>query len=79
MPASKKFDYDGEDFYKAIGNLASRDFNDYEIAMHLGEEIRSIIRERNNKVIDEAETPDDIVLEDTENIPEGINPEVLSC
>lgn len=78
MGASKKFDYDGEDFYKAIGNLASRDFNDYEIAMHLGEEIRSIIRERNNRVIDEAETPDDIVLEDTENIPEGINPEVFS-
>lgn len=78
MGASRKFDYDGEDFYKAIGNLASRDFNDYEIAMHLGEEIRSIIRERNNRVIDEAETPDDIVLEDTENIPEGINPEVFS-
>ena len=78
MGASKKFDYDGEDFYKAIGNLAARDFNDYEIAMHLGEEIRSIIRERNNRVIDEAETPDDIVLEDTENIPEGINPEVFS-
>ena len=78
MGASRKFDYDGEDFYKAIGNLAARDFNDYEIAMHLGEEIRSIIRERNNRVIDEAETPDDIVLEDTENIPEGINPEVFS-
>jgi len=78
MGASRKFDYDGEDFYKAIGNLAARDFNDYEIAMHLGEEIRSIIRERNNRAIDEAETPDDIVLEDTENIPEGINPEVFS-
>lgn len=78
MPAQKKFDYDGEDFYTAIGNLASRDFNDYEIAMHLGEEVRSIIEKRNNEIIDKAETPDEIVLEDTEGIPDGLNPEVFS-
>lgn len=78
MSAQKKFDYDGQDFYTAIGNLASRDFNDYEIAMHLGEEVRKIIEGRNNKIIDDAETPDDIVLEDTENIPDGLAPEVFS-
>ena len=58
MSAQKKFDYDGQDFYTAIGNLASRDFNDYEIAMHIGEEVRKIIEDRNNKIIDDAETPD---------------------
>ena len=78
MSAQKKFDYDGQDFYTAIGNLASRDFNDYEIAMHLGEEVRKIIEDRNSKIIDDAETPDDIVLEDTENIPNGLAPEVFS-
>ena len=78
MSAQKKFDYDGQDFYTAIGNLASRDFNDYEIAMHLGEEVRKIIEDRNNEVIDKAETHDDIVLEDTENIPDGLTPEVFS-
>ncbi len=78
MSAQKKFDYDGKDFYTAIGNLASRDFNDYEIAMHIGEEVRKIIENRNNEVIDNAETPDDIVLEDTENIPDSLAPEVFS-
>ena len=78
MSAQKKFDYDGQDFYTAIGNLASRDFNDYEIAMHIGEEVRKIIEDRNNKIIDDAETPDDIVLEDTENIPDSLAPEVFS-
>ena len=78
MSAQKKFDYDGQDFYTAIGNLASRDFNDYEIAMHLGEEVRKIVEDRNNEVIDKAETPDDIVLEDTEIIPDGLTPEVFS-
>lgn len=78
MSAQKKFDYDGQDFYTAIGNLASRDFNDYEIAMHLGEEVRKIIEDRNNKIIDDAETPDDIILEDTEYIPDGLAPEVFS-
>ena len=78
MSAQKKFDYDGQDFYTAIGTLASRDFNDYEIAMHLGEEVRKIIENRNNEVIDNAETPDDIVLEDTENIPDSLAPEVFS-
>lgn len=78
MSAQKKFDYDGKDFYTAIGNLASRDFNDYEIAMHIGEEVRKIIENRNNEVIDKAETPDDIVLEDTENIPDSLAPEVFS-
>ena len=78
MSAQKKFDYDGQDFYTAIGNLASRDFNDYEIAMHIGEEVRKIIEDRNNKIIDDAETPDDIILEDTENIPDDLTPEVFS-
>ena len=78
MSAQKIFDYDGQDFYTAIGNLASRDFNDYEIAMHIGEEVRKIIEYRNNKIIDDAETPDDIVLEDTENIPDSLAPEVFS-
>lgn len=78
MSAQKKFDYDGQDFYTAIGNLASRDFNDYEISMHIGEEVRKIIEDRNNKIIDDAETPDDIVLEDTENIPDSLAPEVFS-
>ena len=78
MSAQKKFDYDGQDFYTAIGNLASRDFNDYEIAMHIGEEVRKIIEDRNNKIIDDAEIPDDIVLEDTENIPDSLAPEVFS-
>jgi hypothetical protein len=78
MPAQKKFDYDGEDFYTAIGNLASKDFNDYEIAMHIGEEVRRIIEERNNRIIDEAETPEDMVLEDTESVPDSLAPEVFS-
>ena len=77
MSAQKKFDYDGQDFYAAIGNLASRDFNDYEIAMHIGEEVRRIIEERNNRLIDEAE--DEIPeLQDTEGIPDNLTPEVFS-
>ena len=77
MGAQKKFDYDGEDFYTAIGNLASRDFNDYEIAMHLGEEVRRPVEERNNRLIDEAEDemPE---LQDTDSIPDSLAPEVFS-
>ncbi len=77
MGAQKKFDYDGEDFYTAIGNLASRDFNDYEIAMHLGEEVRRLVEERNNRLIDEAEDemPE---LQDTDSIPDSLAPEVFS-
>lgn len=72
-----KFDYDGPDFYTAIGNLASRDFNDYEIAMHVGEEVRRIIEDRNNRLIDEAE--DELPeLQDTGNIPDSLTPEVFS-
>ncbi|MBR1526927.1 MAG: hypothetical protein IJ640_09765 [Prevotella sp.] len=80
MPAQKKFDYDGEDFYTAIGNLASRDYNDYEIAQFIGEEIRSIVEQRNNERIDRAEEDDlaDLELEDTENIPDSLTPEVFS-
>jgi hypothetical protein len=77
MSAQKKFDYDGRDFYEAIGNLASRDFNDYEIAMHIGEEVRRIIEERNNRLIDEAEG-DIPELQDTDDIPDSLNPEVFS-
>lgn len=77
MSAQKKFDYDGRDFYTAIGNLASRDFNDNEIAMHIGEEVRRVIEEKNNRLIDEAE--DEIPeLQDTEGIPDSLSPEVFS-
>ena len=77
MSAQKKFDYDGEDFYTAIGNLAAKDFNDYEIAMHVGEEVRRIIEDRNNRLIDAAE--DELPeLEDTDNIPDSLTPEVFS-
>ena len=48
----KKFNYDGKDFYDAIGNLASRDFNDEEIALHVGEEVRNIIEARNSRLMD---------------------------
>lgn len=77
MGAQKKFDYDGEDFYTAIGNLAGRDFNDYEIAMHIGEEVRRLVEERNNRLIDEAEDemPE---LQDTDRIPDSLTPEVFS-
>lgn len=81
MSASKKFDYDSEDFYAAIANLASRDFNDNEIAMHLGEEIRSIIKKRNEDEIDAAidagaeQVPEPV---DVSDIPDNLAPEVFS-
>lgn len=79
MPAKKKFDYDGEDFYTAIGNLAAKDYTDHEIAQFIGEEIRDIVTKRNNARIDEANIGDDLQLEDVDSIPEeGINPEVFS-
>lgn len=46
MPARKKFDYDGRDFYEAIENLAGKDRDDKEIAMFLGSEIRAIMKRR---------------------------------
>ena len=79
MSAQKKFDYDGEDFYTAIGNLASRDFNDNEIAMHIGEEIRSMLKKRYGKAIEEADFPEEIPDEpDYDSIPDGLAPEVFS-
>lgn len=80
MSAQKKFDYDGEDFYKAIANLASRDYTDREIALNIGAEIRSIIEARNNKRIDDYEGDDfdRLNLESTEEIPDSLNPEVFS-
>ena len=80
MSAQKKFDYDGEDFYKAIANLASRDYTDREIALNIGAEIRSIIEARNNKRIDDYEGDDfdSLNLESTEEIPDSLNPEVFS-
>ena len=80
MSASKKFDYDGEDFYKAISNLASRDYTDREIALNIGAEIRSIIEARNNQRIDDYEGDDfdSLNLESTEEIPDSLNPEVFS-
>jgi len=80
MSASKKFDYDGEDFYKAISNLASRDYTDREIALNIGAEIRSIVEARNNQRIDDYEGDDinGLNLESTEEIPDSLNPEVFS-
>ena len=80
MSAQKKFDYDGEDFYKAIANLASRDYTDREIALNIGAEIRSIIEARNNKRIDDFEGDDfdSLELEPTDGIPDSLNPEVFS-
>ena len=80
MSAQKKFDYDGEDFYKAIANLASRDYTDREIALNIGAEIRSIIEARNNQRIDEFEGDDfdSLKLESTDEIPDSLNPEVFS-
>lgn len=80
MSAQKKFDYDGEDFYKAIANLASRDYTDREIALNIGAEIRSIIEARNNQRIDDYEGDDfdSLNLESTEEIPDSLNPEVFS-
>lgn len=80
MSAQKKFDYDGEDFYKAIANLASRDYTDREIALNIGAEIRSIIEARNNQRIDDYEGDDfdSLELEPTDGIPDSLNPEVFS-
>ena len=79
----KKFNYDGKDFYDAIGNLASRDFNDEEIALHIGEEVRNIIEARNSrlmdKIMDEDVDPNDLPeLEDTSNIPDSLAYETFS-
>ena len=83
MSASKKFDYDGKDFYDAIGNLAARDFNDQEIALHLGEEIRNIIEARNSlimkKVTEVGVSPSMLPdIEDTSNIPDSLSIEVFN-
>lgn len=79
----KKFNYDGKDFYDAIGNLASRDFNDEEIALHVGEEVRNIIEARNSrlmdKIMEEDVDPNDLPeLEDTSNIPDSLAYETFS-
>lgn len=79
----KKFNYDGKDFYDAIGNLASRDFNDEEIALHVGEEVRNIIEARNtrlmDKIMEEDVDPNDLPeLEDTSNIPDSLAYETFS-
>lgn len=79
MPAQKKFDYDDEDFYTAIGNLAGKDLADCEIAMHIGEEIRRIVTERYNKAIDDATEEDELPEPpDTSDIPVRLAPEVFS-
>ena len=81
MSASKKFDYDGKDFYDAIGNLASRDYNDNEIALHIGEEVRAIIKKRNEDAIDAAIDAglDDLPEpEEYEDIPVSLTPESFS-
>lgn len=79
MPAQKKFDYDGKDFYTAIGNLAEKDYNDAEIAQFIGDEVRSIVEKRNNKLIDNTPDGSDIPpLEDVDAIPDSLAPEVFS-
>ena len=79
MSAKKKFDYDGQDFYTAIGNLAAKDYNDNEIAQFVGEEIRRIVTERNNEKLNAAELGDDLQLEDVDSIPvDGLAAEVFS-
>ncbi len=78
MGAQKKFDYDGRDFYTAIGNLAGRDYNDREIAMNLGKEVRSIICRRNRERTEGAESPESVVLEDVDCVPDGLTPEVFT-
>lgn len=78
MGAQKKFDYDGKDFYTAIGNLASRDYNDKEIAMNIGQEVRHIIGQRNRERTNDAESPESVVLEDVDCVPEGLTPEVFA-
>ena len=79
MPAKKKFDNDGQDFYTAIGNLASKDYDDCEIAQFIGDEIRSIVRQRYEDAIDTAETPDQIPEEPKyDEIPKSLTPEVFA-
>ena len=76
MGARKKFNYDGKDFYDAIGNLANRDFDDHEIALHIGEEIRSIIRRRNQEAEDaaiDAELEELPEPEEWEDIPDSLS------
>lgn len=83
MSAPKKFNYDGKDFYTAIGNLASRDFNDEEIALHIGEEVRNIVEARNDVIMDkimngDIDASDAPELEDTSNIPDSLTVSVFS-
>ena len=77
MSASKKFDYDGQDFYTAISNLAGRDYTDKEIALNIGNEIKAIVEKRNDQLIDEAqdEMPE---LEPIPDVPDSLTPEVFS-
>ena len=77
MSASKKFDYDGQDFYTAISNLAGRDYTDKEIALNIGNEIKAIVEKRNDQRIDEAqdEMPE---LEHIPEVPDSLTPEVFS-
>lgn len=78
MSRQRKFDYDGEDFYDAIGNLAAKDYEDGDIAQFLGEEIRSIMKKRHEDAVDAAETPDQMPDEpDYEAIPDGLDPDVF--
>lgn len=79
MSRQKNFDYDGKDFYDAIGNLAGRDYDDYEIAQFVGEEIRSIVKKRYEEAVDLAETPDQMPEEPNyDAIPNGLDPTVFS-
>ncbi len=83
MSAQKKFNYDGKDFYDAIGNLASRDYNDEEIALHIGEEVRNIIEARNDRIVNkimegQIDAEDAPELEETSNIPDSITVSVFS-
>lgn len=74
-----KFDYDGQDFYTAIGNLAQRDYDDHEIAQFIGDEIRAIVKKRYEDAVDAAETPDQIPDEPKyDEIPNSLDATVFS-
>lgn len=79
MPARKKFDYDGQDFYDAIGNLAGRDYDDHEIAQFVGDEIRSIAKRRYDEAVEAAEGSGQIPDEPNyDDIPDGLTAEVFT-
>lgn len=77
--AKPKFDYDSKEFYTAIGNLAAKDYDDREIALHIGEEIRAIIAKQDND-LKNAAIDAGLPLpapRNTSHVPESLTPEVF--